>query len=284
MKTRMLLLICLILLLSQAVGAASAVLPDIAAEAGCVLDVQSQKFVFEKSSDLIMYPASTTKIMTLIVALEKGDLDSIVTVSPSAASCEGSSLDLKAGDKITLRNLLFGMMLVSGNDAAEAVAEHISGSAENFVELMNAYAIRIGATRTHFSNPHGLPDPGNHYTTAHDLALITAYAYSVPGFKEIVSQSSKRIRFADGHIREVFNTNRLLKYYEGANGVKTGFTNEAGYCLVAAANRNNAQLIAVVLNSDSRWDDAVDMLDYGFQVTNINSMLKNKAASVGGRL
>jgi len=274
MKTRVTLLFCFILLVSQVTVAASAVLPNIGAEAGCVLDVQNQQFVFEKNFDSIMYPASTTKIITLLVALEKGDLDSIVSVSPSAAECEGSSLDLVAGDRITLRNLLYGMMLVSGNDAAVAVAEHISGSTDEFVELMNGEARRIGAERTHFSNPHGLPDPSNHYTTARDLALITAYAYSIPEFREVVSHVRKQIYFADGHSREVLNTNRLLKYYDGANGVKTGFTNDAGYCLVAAAKRNGVQLIGVILNSDSRWEDAASMLDYGFQVTKLEDMPK----------
>lgn len=275
MKLRVIaLLVVFIFFVSQATVTSAAVPPDIGADAGCILNMQNKQFIFEKNADSIMYPASTTKIMTLLVALEKGDLDSLVTVSSAAAGCEGSSLYLNAGDTITLRNLLYGMMLVSGNDAAEAVAEHVGGSIDGFVEMMNAEAKRVGATRTHFSNPHGLPDPGNHYTTARDLALITAYAYSVPEFREIVSHDRKQVYFAIGHSREVFNTNRLLKYYDGANGVKTGFTNDAGYCLVAAAKRDGIQLIAVILNSDSRWDDAANMLDYGFQVTKYEDKLK----------
>lgn len=267
MKVRVVaILVFFILFVSQAVVTATAIPPDIGAEAACLLNVQNKQFLFENNADSIMYPASTTKIITLLVALERGDLDSLVTVSAAAAGCEGSSLYLDAGDKLTLRNLLYGMMLVSGNDAAEAVAEHVGGSTDEFVKLMNIEAKRIGATMTHFSNPHGLPDPGNHYTTAHDLALITAYAYAVPEFREIVSHARKQIYFANGHSREVYNTNRLLKYYDGANGVKTGFTNDAGYCLVAGAKRDGVQLIAVILNSDSRWDDAANMLDYGFQL------------------
>ena len=167
---------------------------------------------------------------------------------------------------MTLRSLLEGMMLVSGNDAAEAVAKHVGGSREVFIEWMNVEAAKAGATNTNFTNPHGLPD-NNHFTTAYDLALITAKAYSVPGFAPIVAAKEKTIQFLD-YTRPVRNTNKLLWSYQGANGVKTGYTNSAGCCLVAGAQREGTQLVAVILNSEERWDDAAKLLDYGFQTLN----------------
>lgn len=251
-------------------------LPAIYAEAGCLINVSTKKILYEKQADIRMYPASTTKIITLLVALKKGDLDSIVTVNEDAAGCEGSSLDLNEGDKLTLNNLLVGMMLVSGNDAAEVVAQHVGGSRETFIEWMNDEAVKAGATNTNFTNPHGLPD-NNHFTTARDLALITAGAYSVPGFAPIVSSPKRTIQFLDGS-RQVTNTNKLLGKYRGANGVKTGYTNAAGCCLVAAAKREGVQLVAVILNSDERWDDAVQLLDYGFRT--IEEELKKKPSQM----
>lgn len=259
-----------IFMMQTAVWAAP-VPPEISAEAGYLIVVDDKgqnRVLFGKNEDKIMYPASTTKIMTLLIALEKGKLDSVITVSQQAANTEGSSLDLKAGNKLTLRELLKGMMSVSGNDAAEAVAEHIAGSTNGFAALMNAEAERLGAERTHFTNPHGLPDPINHFTTAHDLAIITAYAFKQPMFLDFVSKPESTVQFiAPNSTIKVHNTNRLLKTYKGANGVKTGTTEEAGDCLVASAQRGNIQLIAVVLNSEEdRWQDAAQLLDYGFLV------------------
>lgn len=245
----------------------AAELPQVDAEAAVVLKASDKKVLYAKNPDNIMYPASTTKIMTLITALEQGDLDSVITVSSSAATCEGSSLDLRAGDRLTLREALYGMMLVSGNDAAEAVAENVAGSIPAFVKLMNDKAEKIGTQRTHFSNPHGLPDPVNHFTTAYDLALITAYGLQNPVFAGIVSTRDYDVHFVSrgGGITHARNTNKLLATYPGANGVKTGFTNAAGECLVAAAKRNGVELIAVVLNSEHRWADATRLLNYGFE-------------------
>ena len=239
--------------------------PQVEAEAAVVMVAGTNQVLYEKNASAIMYPASTTKIMTLITALEKGDPAGIVTVSPRAAAVEGSSLDLRPGDKLTLRNNLTGMMLVSGNDAATAIAEHVAGSVPAFVALMNEKAAKLGATNTHFTNPHGLPDPINHYTTAYDLALISAYAMQNPNIVKIVSAREADISFLDRKAMHVTNTNKLLKTYPGINGLKTGYTREAGDCLVAGANRNGVQLIAVVLNDDNRWTDAAALLDYGFQ-------------------
>lgn len=240
--------------------------PTIGAEAACLIVADTQKVLFDKHKDAIMYPASTTKIVTLLTALDHGKLDEVVTVSSKAAAVDGSSLDLQAGNRITLKELLTGMMLVSGNDAAEAVAEAVGGgSASIFIHWMNQEAERLGADRTHFTNPHGLPDPINHYTTAYDMARLTAQGYRNPEFLRIVSSIDGDVHFLNRNTLHVVNTNKLLRRYKDANGVKTGYTDAAGECLVAGAKRDGVQLIAVVFNSDTRWSDAQQLLDYGFQ-------------------
>ncbi|HWR41413.1 MAG TPA: D-alanyl-D-alanine carboxypeptidase family protein [Patescibacteria group bacterium] len=267
MFKRILTLLCLAALAAPPLAAAAPAAPLVGAESACLMMAGSHRVIYGKKQDSIMYPASTTKIVTLLTALEKGKLDDVVTVSARAANTEGSSLDLSTGDQLTLRDLLYGMMMVSGNDAAEAVAEHVGGSASRFVDEMNQEAEKLGASRTHFSNPHGLPDPVNHFTTAYDMALITEGGFKNPEFARVVATRGQQIRLRNqGGSRYVENINRLLSSYPGANGVKTGFTNAAGYCLVASAKRNNVQLIAVIFNSDQRWEDASRLLDYGFRV------------------
>lgn len=266
MHRRILSLIVLLLFLVQTAALAAPLSPKIDAEAALLMVANTRRILYAVNSDAIMYPASTTKIMTLLVALEKGDLNSVVTVSARAAHCDGSSLDLRAGDRLTLRDLLTGMMLVSGNDAAEAVAEHIAGSLPAFVDLMNARAESLGLAKTHFANPHGLPDPVNHYTTAYDLARITAQGLQNPEFARIVATREYTVAFFNRPAVRVANTNKLLKTYPAATGVKTGYTDAAGDCLVASARQGGAQLVAVLLNDDERWTDAVQLLDYGFAV------------------
>lgn len=244
---------------------AAVTVPQVEAEAAVLMVANTKEVLFEKKAQDIMYPASTTKIMTLLTALEKGDPNSIVTVSASAASCDGSGLGLHSGDKLTLHEAMYGMMLVSGNDAAEAIAENVAGSIPAFVGMMNAKAEQLGTVKTHFSNPHGLPDPINHFTTAYDLALMTAYGMQQPEFAKIVSLRDYDVHFLNGNNLHVSNTNKLLKTYPGANGVKTGYTDAAGDCLVGAAKRDGVELIVVMLNDDYRWDDAAKLLDYGFQ-------------------
>ena len=271
MRRPVAMLITLVLVFWQViVFAAPLTPPQVEAEAAVIMVAKTRQVLFGQNQDAIMYPASTTKIMTLITAIEQGKLDSVATVSGRAAVCDGSSLELRAGDKLTLRELATGMMLVSGNDAAEAIAEHVGGSIPNFVEMMNANAERIGTVNTHFSNPHGLPDPYNHYTTASDLALITAHALQNPEFARIVAMPRYTVHFLNRPDFQVASTNRLLSTFSGANGVKTGFTNAAGDCLVASATRGGVQLIAVILNDDNRWTDAKKMLEYGFQVMGVH--------------
>jgi len=261
------LLVFLILMITN-VAVAAPNPPMIQAKAAIVIDATTGKVLYSKNGEEQHYPASTTKMMTLIVALEQGNPDDLVTVSKNAASTEGSSLDLTQGEQLKMVDLLYGIMLISGNDATVAVAEHIAGTVEKFAKLMTEKAHAIGANDTHFANSSGLPDP-NHFTTAHDLARIAAYGYKNSLFREIVSTKHKIIPWpGKDHGRELFNENRMLWLYEGGNGVKTGYTEAAGRCLVSGAKRNGMQLITVVLDSETMWDDSIALLDYGFsQVT-----------------
>ena len=202
--------------------------------------------------------------MTLIVALEQGSLDDMVSVSDNASRTEGSTIWLEPGEKMRMLDLLYGMMLVSGNDATVAVAEHVAGSVDAFARRMTAKAHEIGAVNTSFVNSSGLPDD-RHYTTAHDLALIAAYGYKNPMFEQIVSTKERQIPWAkNDYNRDLRNENRMLWLYEGGNGVKTGYTDAAGRCLVSAAKRDGIQLVAVVLDSQYMWNDSIALLNYGF--------------------
>ena len=192
--------------------------------------------------------ASTTKIMTTIVILEKADLNETVTVSAKAGGTGGSRLGLKRGDKASVRDLLYGLMLRSGNDAAVALAEHVGGSVKGFAELMNEKAIELGLTNTHFVTPHGLDD-ANHYTTALELAKLTDYAMDNETFAKIVGTKSTTI-YINNQSRQINNTNELLGVLNGVVGVKTGFTNNAGRCLVTETKRNNMDIITIVLGAD----------------------------------
>jgi D-alanyl-D-alanine carboxypeptidase (penicillin-binding protein 5/6) len=243
--------------------------PAIKSETAILMVAGNKQVLFEKDANKIMYPASTTKIMTLITALKHGNLNDTVIVGPGPVDVEGSSLDLRLLDRLTLRELLFGLMLVSGNDAAQAVAEHVGrGSYKKFIGWMNEESERMGALRTHFTNPHGLPDPVNHFTTAYDLAVITDAGFKVRGFEDFVSTPYHTVGFQN-RVKgmSLVNTNKLLMTYSGANGVKTGTTNAAGRCLVSSARRGDVLLIAVVLNDgDSVFRDSAALLDYGFRV------------------
>lgn len=261
--------------------------PALTAKSAIVMDATTGKVLYAKDAESRRYPASTTKMMTLIVALENGNLNDVIEASENASKTEGSSLWLEHGEKLTLRDLLYGVMLVSGNDATVAVAEHIAGSVDAYAKMMTQKAHEIGAVHTAFTNSSGLPDT-NHYSTAHDLALIAAYGYRNPLFEEIVSTKTKIIPWAtNDYGRELFNENRMLWLYEGGNGVKTGYTNAAGRCLVSAAKRDGIQLVAVVLDSEFMWNDSIALLDYGFQkikavkLYNANTVIKNVSVNYG---
>ena len=243
-------------------------LPGLSSRAAIVMDAATGLVIYERAAEKRMYPASTTKIMTAIIALETGDLDEVVKVSHNAANTEGSTLWLREGDKRTLRELLYGMMLVSGNDATVAVAEHIAGSVPAFAKMMTERAHELGAENTNFMNSSGLPDD-RHYTTAHDLAILTAHAYTLPEFEEIVSTKEKSYPWVDDPSHLLRNENQMLWFYEGGNGVKTGYTDVAGRCLVSGAKRHGLQLITVVLDSLYMWNDSIALLDYGFSQVSI---------------
>jgi len=248
----------------------------LSAQSAILLDASSGRVLKEHNSYERLGMASTTKIMTAIVAIENASLDEIVTVSKNAGSTEGSSIWLSAGEKIKLNDLLYGLMLNSGNDSAVAIAEHISESVEKFVELMNNKVKELGLKSTNFTNPHGLSDD-NHYTTAYDLAQITRYAMNNPKFCEIVSTVSKRIPWEDkAWDRSLVNHNKMLKLYDGVNGVKTGFTKATGRCLVTSAERDGLKLIAVTLNAPDDWNDHTELLNYGFD------NYKNKKITANG--
>ena len=233
------------------------------AKSAIVIEASTGEILYENNAEERRYPASTTKIMTIITALEAGNINDIVTVGPNAVNTEGSSMGLLVAERMKMQDLLYGVALVSGNDAAVAVAEHISGSVAGFAGLMTEKARKIGASRTNFANSSGLPDP-NHYSTAYDLARIAAYGYKNPKFAEIVGTLLKDIPRKNNQNITYYNENRLLQIYSGANGVKTGYTDDAGRCLVAAAKRGNIQLIAVVLDADYMFTDSMHLLDYGF--------------------
>lgn len=227
------------------------------ADSVCLINAVTGEVVVEKNAKVKKSMASTTKIMTLITALENSSLDDVVTVCKEAPLTEGSSAYIKSGAKISMRDLLYGLMLNSGNDAAIAVAYHISGNTEAFAKLMNETAKKIGVTDTQFKNPNGLEADG-HYTTAYDLAKITQYAMDNDDFTAIVSTKSytAAMTLPDGSVEriEYINHNRLLNELYGCIGVKTGYTQAAGRCLVSATRRGNSQYIAVTLNDPNDWN------------------------------
>ncbi|ASA22964.1 D-alanyl-D-alanine carboxypeptidase family protein [Paenibacillus donghaensis] len=244
------------------------------AKAAALIDVESGRILYSSRGDEPMLIASLTKIMTALVAIENGDLESKVKVGKNAFAKEGSSLYLQLGEEMTLENMLYGLMLRSGNDAATAIAEHVGGSEEGFVYLMNAKAEELGLIHTHFANPHGL-DAEGHYSSANDLARLTAYAMHNPVFKEIVKTPEKTADNPnDKWDYKWSNKNKMLRLYEGANGVKTGYTKKALRCLVSSATRQGQQLVAVTINDGNDWNDHAALLDYGFNHYPLTSLIE----------
>lgn len=230
-----------------------------------VIDRNSKRVLYGKAEYEKCKMASTTKIMTAIIVIENGDLNDIVKVSKKSAQIGGSRLGLSTDDEISVDNLLYGLMLCSGNDAAIALAEYIGGSVDNFINLMNEKANILGLSSTHFVTPHGLDDE-NHYTTAYDLACLTNYALNNDIFSQIVKTKNYTITI-NGCSKNLVNTNELLGSFDGIYGVKTGFTNGANRCLVTSCKRNNIDVICVVLGADTkkiRTSDSVKLLNYIF--------------------
>lgn len=268
MKKTAAMMVCLGLILfcrtgAQAEGARSAILVE--AETGRVL--------YEQNAHEALPMASTTKIMTALLALEKGNLQDVVTASERAFGVPGTSIYLETGEQLTLEQMLYGLMLASGNDAAVAVAEHIAGSVDEFCRMMTQRAAELGCENTVYATPHGLPSPG-HHTTAWDLALIAREAMKHPVFREIVSTQRAALPWANHPYDRVLNNkNKLLSAYPGAIGIKTGYTKAAGRCLVFAAERDGLCLIGVVLNCPDWFQEAEKILDAGFASWRMATML-----------
>lgn len=241
-------------------------MPSVSAEAAILMEKNTSRVIYEKNADKRLPMASTTKIITAITVLEKEgiDMDSLIEISENAANTEGSSMYLEKGEKLTVRELLYGLMLSSGNDAAVALSEGVAESREEFIKLMNEKAWMIGAKNTHLTNPNGLPDE-NHYSTARDMAKITSYALSDKTFSEIVKTKTFKIEGeGKAYPRTLTNHNKLLSMYEGCTGVKTGFTKAAGRCLVSSAERENMKLICVTLNAPDDWNDHINLYNFGY--------------------
>lgn len=269
--------------------------PSINAAAGILMDLNTGQILYEKNINEKLAPASTTKILTALIALEQCKLDDKVIVGPKPPFEDGSKIYLLEGEEITVKDLLYAMMLESANDAALALAEHISGSSQEFSKLMNKRAVELGAKNSNFVNPNGLYEE-NHYSTAYDLAILGKAAMENTTFKEIVSTEYYEIKPTNKQVetRYIYNINRLIrgtKYkYEGIDGIKTGYTTKSKNTIVASATRGNQRIIAVQLRSENDlYEDTIKLLDYGFNAykadkivdsSSIHSTLKIKGTKI----
>lgn len=275
MKSRLTSIICflfiIIFMFSVLAGSLSIIMQNTHAEtfhtsakAMCVMESSSKRVLESKNENEKLAMASTTKIMTAITAIESGkDLDSPFEISPKAVGISGTSLYLRKGEVLSLRDLLYGLMLISGNDASVAIGEYCGGTINSFIQMMNEKAKEIGATNSHFDNTHGL-DSKTHYTTAYDLALITSYAMQNETFRDIVSTKNTKITNSDGKTRYLKNKNKLLSTLDGCNGVKTGFTDDAGRCLVTSCERDGMNVVCVVLNCGPMFEESAKLIDNAF--------------------
>ncbi len=259
----------------------------ISAKAYALIEQSSGRVIDAHNENTRLPMASTTKIMTALLAVESGRLNQTFTVPPEAVLVEGSSMGLKPDEKITLRDMVYGLMLESGNDAANSIAIMLGGSTSHFADMMNAKAKSLGLKNTHFCNPSGLDNP-NHYTTALDLARLTAYAMKNPDFAKITGTQKIRVTYNGiKNGRLLFNHNRLLGSCDGAIGGKTGFTKKSGRCLVSCAKRNGITLIAVTLNDPDDWKDHTTLMNDGFSKltsTKLMSVTPEITADVVGGL
>ncbi len=244
---------------------------NVSARSAALYVPKTQEFLFSKNANERRPMASTTKIMTAIVALENAKLEDVVTIDERAVGIEGSSAYLKAGEQIPFEELIYALMLQSANDAAAAIAYHIAGDIDDFAAMMNMRAADMGLADTSFKNPHGLDDP-EHYTTAHDLAIIAAHALDNEFLCEVSSTYKKT--FCSGERKRTYvNHNKLLRLFDGAIGLKTGFTKKSGRCLVGAAERDGLRLVSVTLDAPSDWSDHTAMLDCGFSLLECVNLL-----------
>lgn len=261
-----------------ALPASAAEAPSVSAQAAVLYDPMSGAVLYEKNGGEVLPMASTTKIMTALLAFESGQAGAVVEVTPEMVAVEGSSMGLAAGDRLTLGSIARGMMMASGNDGANAIALFLGGSAEGFASLMNARAAEIGMENTRFVTPSGL-DAEGHGTTAYDMALLGAEAMRCADFAETVGAVSQTVEFLSPEKTVRYdNHNRLLQLYSDCTGIKTGFTKKAGRCLVSSAERGGAQLICVTLNAPDDWNDHIALFEYGF------SQLETRAITPDGTL
>ncbi len=254
--------------------------PTVSAETAVLIEMNSGKVLYDLDMHKEMHPASTTKILTALLLMEHASLLDTVTVSDNAWGVPGSSLYLDLDEEISVRNLLYGILLRSANDGAVAAAEHVAGSEEGFARLMTERAQELGAENSNFTNPHGLTDE-DHQTTAYDLAMVTSAALENPLFRHIVTTRTQTIPWpGESEDRVLHNRNELVRNYEGAIGVKTGYTRTAGPTFVGAAERDDMTLIAVVLSSDFGhvFDDAAKLLDYGFDHYSMKTLVREGEA------
>ena len=264
MKNRLFSLLFSCLLIFSCLPSTKSEALSLSASSAVLYEPSSETFLCGVNEDVRRPMASTTKIMTALVAIENSALDERVSVAAEAVGVEGSSIYLQAGEIVTMETLLYAVLLQSANDAAAAIACAVGGSIDGFADMMNERARSLGLVNTHFVNPHGLHDD-DHYTTARELALIAASAMKNPTFREIASTKKKTLTLKNGTVsRVIFNHNRLLSMYGGTVGVKTGFTKKSGRCLVGAAERDGVFLIAVTLNAPNDWQDHISLFDYGF--------------------
>jgi D-alanyl-D-alanine carboxypeptidase (penicillin-binding protein 5/6) len=266
LKKRFILFIMALIMLFSCIPNKTEAVGGVSAQSAILMEQHSGRVLFEKDAHTKRRIASITKIMTAILAIESGKMNETVTVSSRAVRAEGSSLYLKEGEKIKLRDLVYGLMLRSGNDAAVAIAEHVGGSVEGFVFLMNQKATEIGMRDTHFANPHGLDDAENHYSTAYDMALLMRYAMQNKEFRKVAGTKVYRAPNPDEKWDRVWrNKNKLLtNLYEYCTGGKTGYTKRAKRTLVTTAAKDGLELIAVTLNAPDDWNDHIAMYEYGF--------------------
>lgn len=267
-------------IISNSTNKNSIKVPETNSRACVVIDRNTNTILYGKNENTKRKMASTTKIMTATIIIENYNLDETIEVSKKAAGTGGSRLGLKTGDKITIRDLLYGLMLCSGNDAAVALAEYASGNIQEFAKLMNQKAAELGLNNTHFETPHGL-DADEHYTTAYELALLSNYALNNKTFAQIVGTKTHTITI-NGYSKTLSNTNELLGSLDGVYGIKTGFTNGANRCLVTAYKKNNMDIICVVLGADTkkfRTQDSIKLINYisdNFEPINIKNLINDK--------
>ena len=245
---------------------AAASAPSVSARAAILIDAATGKILFEKNAYERLPMASTTKIMTSLLLAERGNLEETLVTTKQMVTVEGSSMGLRAGDTVSYHDLLYGMLLASGNDAANTTAIALGGSLQGFADMMNQKAAELSLTSTHFVTPSGLDDP-EHYTTAYDLARLAAYAMENEDFKAAASSKTATLCYGNPpYKRTLSNHNKLLSRCEGVIGVKTGFTKKSGRCLVSCAEREGGRLVAVTLNAPDDWNDHEAMYDYGFSL------------------